>query len=64
MENERQNEITNYLLVMCFFKSMLLQGIIEEDDYSLVEETLANKYNLSSKSLFRLRLKNDDCDGL
>lgn len=41
---------------MCFFKKMLDDGDINEDEYSEIEKMLLAKYRVSEKSLQRMDL--------
>ena len=47
-----QNEI-NYLNAITQAKSMLSKGIIRWDEYLIIEDKMAKKYNLEKTSLYR-----------
>ena len=48
-----KKEITDYLNAMAVVKSLLEKGIINKEDYKKAEEYLAQKYNVSIKSIYR-----------
>ena len=48
-----KKEITDYLNSMAVVKSLLEKGIINKEDYKKAEEYLAQKYNVSIKSIYR-----------
>ena len=48
-----KKEITDYLNAMAVVKSLLEKGIINREDYKKAEEYLAQKYNVSIKSIYR-----------
>ncbi len=42
-----------YHVAMCIVRSMLIKGIISADDYKRIEGVMAEKYGLSTHSIFR-----------
>lgn len=51
-----RSRLGSYLYSMCFFKKMLDDGDINEDEYSEIEKMLLAKYRVSEKSLQRMDL--------
>ena len=46
-----------YIQIMTIVKEMLRLGIIDRDDYSKMEEYLANRYKVDEYCVFRLNNK-------
>ncbi len=52
MDEFRQRVIA-YQIAMTLARSMLSQGIITEEEYRKIDTIMAEKYSLSSGSIFR-----------
>ena len=50
---DKDEAILRYKTAMAMFRKWLSDGIITEDDLSVIETTLADKYGLSSCSIYR-----------
>lgn len=51
--SEEYKEICKYKQSMMMAQSMLQKGIISEKDYARIDKILANKYGVSSCSIYR-----------
>lgn len=53
MNENLTHKIVAYRQSVSIVKSMLIQGIISENEYTEIERILAQKYGLSSFTIFR-----------
>ena len=53
MDNGYRANLESYLASMLQAKKMLSQGIISSDDYAKIDTIIAEKYVISSCSLYR-----------
>ena len=51
--DELYQRLTAYQTAMSLARNMLRQGIISEDDYCKIDTIIAQKYGVSSCSIFR-----------
>jgi hypothetical protein len=51
----KERAIMHYRLAMAVFSRWLSGGIIDEDDLTVIEEQLAQKYGLPAGSIYRLK---------
>jgi len=52
-EMNKQEEVISYKTSVSIFKKWLREGVITADDYSVIETKIAEKYSLSSGSIYR-----------
>ena len=52
-ESDILDRAVNYLCYVFVMKNMLYKGIITADDYEKAEKWVAEKYDISEKSLYR-----------
>ena len=50
--------LPHYIVSMCLFEKMLDNNKLSIDDYIDIERTLALKYGINEKSIFRIKKKN------
>ena len=53
MDNGYRANLESYLASMLQAKNMLSQGVISSDDYIKIDTIIAEKYGISSCSLYR-----------
>ena len=53
MEQDLQRRVIAYRTTMAIVKGMLRDGIITEEEYGDIDTIIANKYGLSSCSIYR-----------
>lgn len=53
MTDSLREKVLAFRTAMSVVKSMLSAGIIDHDDYAAIETVLAEKYGLTSSTIFR-----------
>lgn len=53
MDQDLQKRVIAYRTTMAMVKGMLRDGIITEEEYGDIDTIIANKYGLSSCSIYR-----------
>ena len=53
MNNDYNSRLEQYIASMLQFKNMLSRGILTPDDYTEIDTILAERYGISSCSIYR-----------
>ncbi len=49
----KESAVISYAATMAVFKKWLAMGVIGEDEWIILEKTIAEKYGLSFRSIYR-----------
>ena len=53
MEAEFRDRLTKYRAAMTLAQEMLKQGLISDEEYSIIDTIMTKKYGLSSSTIFQ-----------